>query len=187
MSGDEVSPYGLPYGYCFESSLSKNNLDVLKNAFDYFNRDFTIIFTPKEMTVYKICHYFYQKYELSPTLIKFIEGVEFETRLQLNYKAYYNREWIEKQFEEGIFKDVNGKVVVISNLKAKWNVPFAYLLINMLKLNGVIGLIFSSQGDDNIGKLLIEQTALKIFQFPVDEHGNGMYTSAREKLEDDGL
>lgn len=157
------SPIGLYYNAWFRKSTDCTELDKqYKKALVHM----PIILSSSELSVYKICHHFHNRFNLSGSDIKTVDGLAIESYFDVFANHKYNIIQMEKLFRDGVLKDVYGKWLVIPNMSSRWSPKLAYLFYNELRNAGVIGLIFFSDGPDNFGKVLVERTRLNVFQFP---------------------
>lgn len=172
---EHKSPLGLFYNSYFKDTTDCKYLDeqYTKSLFK-----FPIIFASDEISVYKICHHFYTKFNINKLNIKTVAGLAIESYLDPYANHKYNMIQMEKMVEDGVLRDVVSRWVVIPDMSTVWTPKLAYLLYNTLKDAGAIGLIFHSEGTDNLGKIMIEQTPLDVLQFPFKVYDN------RKQLED---
>jgi hypothetical protein len=87
---------------------------------------------------------------------------------------------IRNMRHDGILKDVNGKIVAIFGMTSRWTPSMVYLFYNELKCAGAYALIFHSSGARNFGEVMIEDTSLKVLQFP-EEVYDGHKVIANDK------
>ena len=172
------SPLDLKYDVWFKPSTNCEKLDEC-----YLNAltKFTIIFANKEVTVYKILNHYYEKFGLTSSNIKTVDGLALESYFDTNYKHAYNIRQLQRLLVDGVLSDIENKWLILPNMNQEWNAKLAFYFYNEIKSAGALGIIFNSNGKNNFGQVLVEQTVLNIVQFPEEIYMSSSY------LEDDNL
>ena len=111
--------------------------------------------------------------------IKTIDGLAIESYLDPYANHKYNIIQMKELKKDGVLKDIPGKWVVIPKMTEQWSPKLVYLLYNELKSSEALGLIFYSEGVNNFGKVLVENTILDVLQFPETKY------TRRNNLQDD--
>lgn len=173
---NDPSPLGLYYNAWFND---KTDCSILDKRYELALTKFPIIFSSSELSVYKICHHFYDKYGMSRSDIKTIDGLAIESYLDPFSKHKYNMIQINNLLKEGALRDISGKWLVIPNMSSQWSPRLAYLFYTEIKNAEALGIIFHSDGKDNFGKVLVEDTLLSVTQFPEKIY------EEKKQLEDD--
>lgn len=159
---EHKSPIGLFYNTWYPSTVDTSRLD---RAYNNSMSKFTIIFGNEEMDVYRILHHLYKKFNLREKDFKTIDGLAVESYLDPSYKYIFNYNQIKDMVTTGVLSDINGRWLVIPSMCSLWTPRLAYLFYNELKEAGALGIIFSSHGEQNFGKVLVEDTLLSVCQF----------------------
>lgn len=157
------SPLDLYYNVWFNSDTDCSELDL---KYERALIKFPIIFSSSEASVYKICHHFYQRFNMTRNNMKIIDGLAIESYFDPFANHKYNMIRMESLTKDGILKDISGRWVVIPNMSSQWSPRLAYLFYNEIKNAEAIGLIFHSEGANNLGKVLVEDSLLNVLQFP---------------------
>lgn len=173
---DNKSPLDLFYNAWFSSKTDCSELD---KKYEKALIKFPIIFSSSQVSVYKICHHFYDKYNMNKSNIKTIDGLAIESYLDPYANHKYNIIQMKELKKDGVLKDIPGKWVVIPKMTEQWSPKLVYLLYNELKSSEALGLIFYSEGVNNFGKVLVENTILDVLQFPEIKY------TRRNNLQDD--
>lgn len=160
---DDPSPLGLYYNAWFNSKTDCTELD---NRYKRALIKFPIIFSSSELSTYKICHHFYQTFGMRSSDIKTVDGLAIESYLDPFVNHKYNIIRMEELVKDGVLRDISGKWLVIPNMNSQWSPRLAYLFYDTVKNAESLGIIFHSEGGNNFGKVLVEQTFLDVLQFP---------------------
>lgn len=147
-------------------NVSKEKLLELNKLAEGALRKFTIILASSEQCVYKILNYFHDELKINDRMIKTLDGLAIESYFDPNANHKYNQIQMKKLLEEGIMNDIAGRWLVIPNMNSEWNAKLAFYFYNEVKSAGALGIIFYSSGRNNFGKILLENTTLKITQYP---------------------
>lgn len=143
---------------------------------------FSILMCNSEIMVYKCLNFFADNYDLGVSQVKTFDGRVFESYFDLNAKHQYNM--IQLRYllsEDGPLRDIESKWLVLPNLYMKWSSKLALFVYSEIKNAGAFGIIFHAEGPSNFGQVLLQETCVKVAEFP-----NNLYTIDRE-LEDDGF
>lgn len=175
----DKSPLGLFYNARFNED-TEANLSLLDEKYSNCLRKFSIIFSSSEISVYKILHYFYDKFGLREYNIKTLDGMAIESYFDANANHKYNMIQMKNLLENGVLSDIGSKWLVIPNMTSQWTPKLAYFFYNEIKEAGALGIIFNSKGVNNFGEILTTKTYLDILQFPK------VLYSQRKKIQNDG-
>lgn len=159
------SPLGLFSNARFRPDTSAP-LYILDKAYSKCLTKFSLIFCSTEVSVYKSLHYLHDKYGLTESEIKTLDGLAIESYFDSTANHKYNIMQMDKLLSNGVLKDIASKWLVIPNMSAQWNPKLAYLFYNEVKEAGSLGIIFHSEGLNNFGEVLIDKTYLSVVQFP---------------------
>lgn len=173
---DSKSPLDLYYNAWFNSKTDCTELD---KRYEKALTKFQIILASSEISVYKICHNFHDKFNMNKNNIKTLAGLSIESYFDAKANHKYNMMRMDELVKNGILKDVSGKWVVIPKMQEMWTPRLAYLFYNELRNAEALGIIFYSEGCNNLGETLVRDTVLDVFQFPEKKYVN------KRKLEDD--
>lgn len=150
--------------------------DILFNAFEKF----TIISASTESVVYKIGKFFLTK-GIKNEQLTFIDGKIIETYIADDSKEWKKKENVDSFFE--IFgKDCKDKWVLIPYMDFEISPGLAIYFITQFKKIGAIGVIFYSEGSNNLAEILINSASMPgLYQFPTVRY----HTRHRRQLADD--
>lgn len=150
--------------------------DIMFNAFDKF----TIIAAATESVVYKIGKFFITK-NIKNEQITFIDGKIIETYIADDSKEWKKKDNVDSFFE--IFgKDCENKWVLIPYVNFEISPGLAIYFITQFKKVGAIGVVFYSEGPNNLAEILIRTTHIPgLYQFPSARYHSGQ----RKQLAED--
>lgn len=174
---ERKNPLDLKYDAWFNPTT---DCSIIDECYKKALTKFSIIFASKEISVYKILNHFHEEFNLTDSNIKTVDGLALESYFDINYKHAYNMNQMQHLLSEGILQDITNKWLVIPNMTQPWNSKLAFFFYNEIKSSGCLGIIFNSTGPNNLGQILVEQTVLKVVQFPDQIYNQTNY------IEDDG-
>ena len=171
-----------PLNLCINARFKEDTTADLSILDAWYSRSlskFSLIFSPTEASVYKILHYFKDNYKLQERNIKTIDGLALESYFDPFASHKYNMIHMKKIIEVGVLSDLSSRWLVVPNMASEWTPRLAYYFYNEIREAGCLGIIFHSDGKNNFGKIIIEQTSLNVLQFPEEVY------DGRQKIEDD--
>lgn len=160
---------------------TKAGLDTLNKIYLSSMSKFVMLFANSEIMVYKICNYLADNFGLEKWVVKTLDGMVFESYFDISAKHQYNMIKLEYLLNEGPLRDIAGKWLIIPNMSSQWTSKLVHLVYSEIKNKGCLGLIFHSEGADNFGQILAQQTNMKVYEFP-----KRIYNQVKT-LEDDGF
>lgn len=101
-----------PLDLCSTARFKKDTPADLNKLNDLYRQSmykFTMIFANSEITVYKICNYLADNFQLDKYHVKTIDGLVFESYFDINAKHNYNMIKMEYLLNDGPLKDISGK------------------------------------------------------------------------------
>lgn len=159
------------------------DLDQLREIQDNILQKFTVIASSSEVSVYKIGRFFIEN-GISNDLITFIDGrmVQAYITRETPSEKWKSRSLIDKFFN--IYKkDIKNKLLFIPLLQNEFDILTAIYFTTQLQANGALGMVFYSEGPNNLAEILIEGTDIKVFEFPETVY----HVSDKKILVDDGF
>ena len=167
----------------YNVKFKENTKAPLNKLEEYYNKSiekFVVLVANSEALVYKIGRFFVSK-GLENRNITFIDGSILDTYIGDETVEWKKKDRVDDFFN--IFKDdFKGKWVIIPLMRFQCNKGIGIYLISQFRKYGAIGLIFYSEGPDNIAETLITGTDMQyIYQFPKADY----YSKRKRKLPDD--